>query len=150
MLTKISFQYPNPPIDIREALQMLPPDGSVPDLPDWQWIHVPGHTPGQIALFSEKDRLLISADAFVTVKQDSMYKVLMQKKEVCGPPVYLTTEWDAAYTSVKSLAELNPDAVISGHGTAMEGEELREGLENLIRNWKEVAVPEHGKWVRQE
>lgn len=150
MLAKISSLYPNKPIDIQEALQMLPPDGSVPDLPGWHWIHVPGHTPGQIALFREKDRLLISADAFVTVKQDSMYKVLVQKKEVCGPPVYLTTDWDEAYRSVKRLAELNPDTVISGHGTAMQGEELGEGLENLIRNWKEVAVPEHGKWVRQQ
>ena len=148
LLAKISSYYPNEPIDIQEALKMLPNDGSVPNLPDWEWIHVPGHSPGQIALFRKKDRLLISADAFVTVKQDSMYKVLVQKKEVCGPPVYLTTDWKAAYQSVKHLADLKPNIVIPGHGTAMEGEELRTGLENLIYNWNEVAVPDHGKWVR--
>lgn len=150
ILAKISSLYPVKPITIREALHALPMDGIVPGLSEWKWIHVPGHSPGQVALFREKDRLLISADAFVTVKQDSMYRVLVQKKEVCGPPVYLTTDWDAAYESAKRLAALNPETVIPGHGTAMQGEELREGLKNLIRNWNEVAVPEHGKWVKQE
>lgn len=147
MLAKISSLYPNEPVDIREALQVLPPDGSVPGLPDWAWVHVPGHTPGQVALFREEDRLLIAADAFVTVKQDSMYKVLMQKTEVCGPPVYLTTDWPTAHESVQRLAQLDPQTVITGHGTAMEGAELKEGLRNLLDRWSELAVPAHGKWV---
>ncbi|HYE55344.1 MAG TPA: MBL fold metallo-hydrolase [Chitinophagaceae bacterium] len=150
MLAKISSYYPNEPIDIHEALLALPADGSVPGLPDWEWIHVPGHTPGQVALFRRSDGLLLSADAFVTVKQDSMYKVLVQKEEVCGPPVYLTTDWDAAYESVRKLAMLDPQTVIAGHGTAMSGAELKEGLDNLVRNWNEVAVPDHGKWVKEE
>ena len=150
MLAKISSLYPNEPIDIHEALQALPPDGSVPFLPGWQWVHVPGHSPGQVAFFREEDGLLISADAFITVKQDSMYKVLMQKKEVCGPPVYLTTDWDAAYESVQRLEALNPQTVIPGHGTAMSGDELRIGLATLLNDWKELAVPDHGKWVREE
>jgi len=148
MLAKISKYYPNEPVDIHEALQALPPDGSIPFLPGWQWVHVPGHSPGQIALFRESDRLLISADAIVTVKQDSMYRVLIQKEEVCGPPVYLTTDWDTAYESVQRLVALNPQKLIPGHGTAMEGEELREGLQRLVKEWNDVAVPDHGKWVR--
>jgi glyoxylase-like metal-dependent hydrolase (beta-lactamase superfamily II) len=149
MLAKISSYYPNEPINISESLQMIPSDGTVPGLPDWQWLHVPGHTPGQIALFRGNDRLLISADALITTRQDSFYRVLIQKEEVCGPPVYFTTDWDAAYGSVKRLAALNPEIVISGHGTAMQGEDLKQGLHNLVRDWHEVAVPEHGKWVRQ-
>jgi glyoxylase-like metal-dependent hydrolase (beta-lactamase superfamily II) len=147
LLAKVSSLYPNEPIDIKEALQMLPPGGSIPYLPEWKWIHVPGHSPGQIALFREKDQVLISADAFVTVRQDSLYRVLIQKEEVCGPPVYLTTDWDNAYRSVQRLAALHPQIVISGHGTAMQGEELNEGLADLVTNWNEVAVPSHGKWV---
>lgn len=150
LLAKISSYYPIEPVNIKEALKPLPPDGSVPFLPDWKWLHVPGHTPGQIALFRVKDPLLVAADAFVSVRQDSMYRVLVQKKEVCGPPVYLTTDWDAAYQSVRKLAEHNPNIVITGHGQFMQGEDLKAGLENLVINWKEVAVPEHGKWVRQE
>lgn len=148
LLAKLSFLYPNEPIDIKEALQSLPTNGTIPELPGWEWIHVPGHSPGQIALFRKSDRVLISADAFVTVRQDSLYRVLIQKEEICGPPVYLTTDWDAAYRSVKRLAELDPETVISGHGTAMLGEALKEGLDNLINNWKDIAMPAHGKWVK--
>lgn len=150
MLAKISSIYPNEPIDITPALQELPADGSIPDLQDWRWIHTPGHSPGQVALFRESDATLISADAFITVEQDSMYKVLVQKKEVCGPPVYLTTDWRAAYESVQKLASLNPQLVVPGHGTAMNGAELTEGLRRLINEFETVAVPEHGKFVDKE
>lgn len=150
MLAKISSIYPHEPIDIREVLQTLPPDGSVPGLPDWRWIHVPGHSPGQIALFRDSDRTLISADAVITVRQDSMYKVLLQTKEVNGPPRYLTTDWPAAEASVRALEALNPLVMIPGHGTAMEGLDLAEGLRNLLVNWEEMAVPDHGKFVDEE
>lgn len=149
LLAKVSSIYPHEPIDITQALRALPADGSIPILPGWRWLHTPGHSPGQIALFRDSDRLLISADTFITVQQDSLYKVLLQKEEVCGPPVYLTTDWPAAYESVQKLAALEPATVIPGHGTAMHGTELREGLEKLISKWDEVAVPEHGKWVHK-
>jgi glyoxylase-like metal-dependent hydrolase (beta-lactamase superfamily II) len=147
LLAKISAIYPNEPIDITPALHTLPSDSTVPFLPGWKWLPTPGHSPGQIALYRESDGTLISADAFVTVKQDSMYKVLIQKKEVCGPPVYLTTDWEAAKTSVIRLQQLHPQVVIPGHGSAMEGQELTEGLQRLVNNFDEVAVPEHGKFV---
>jgi hypothetical protein len=79
-----------------------------------------------------------------------MYKVLVQQQEVCGPPVYLTTDWKLAYDSVKRMAALNPSIAITGHGTAMEGEELSTGLKNLVMNWDNEAVPSHGKWVKKQ
>lgn len=149
MLAKIAKVYPHEPVNIKAALKEMPSDGSVPFLEDWQWIHVPGHTPGHIALFRPKDHLLICGDAFTTVKQDSLYKVLVQKQEVCGPPVYFTPDWDAAYKSVKKLAALDPDMAITSHGTPMQGESLRDGLRNLVHHWHDVALPSHGKWVTQ-
>ncbi len=74
----------------------------------------------------------------------------MQQKEVCGPPVYLTTDWAATLDSVKKLADLNPEIVIPGHGAAMQGTELKDGLDKLLANWNDVAVPEHGKWVETQ
>ncbi len=150
MLAKISSIYPIEPIDISGILKEIPENGIIPELPEWTWIHVPGHSPGMIALFREKDRSLIAADAFVTVKQDSFYKVLVQKTEIHGPPVYLTTNWEMAEESVRKLEKLNPEVAITGHGTAMEGEELRDKLTYLKNNFKEVAVPSHGKFVRNE
>jgi glyoxylase-like metal-dependent hydrolase (beta-lactamase superfamily II) len=147
LLAKIAAYYPNESTDIREVLHPLPVDGTVPELPDWRWIHVPGHAPGQVAFFRNNDRLLLAADAFVTVRQDSLYKVLVQKTEVCGPPVYFTTDWKAAHESVWKLAALQPETVISGHGTAMTGPALRKGLQELLGHWDEEAVPDYGKWV---
>jgi glyoxylase-like metal-dependent hydrolase (beta-lactamase superfamily II) len=150
MLAKISAIYPNEPINIKQVLKSLPDDMTVPELPGWKWIHVPGHSPGQVAFFRESDQTLVSADAFITVKQDSMYKVLVQKKEVCGPPVYLTTDWEAAWDSVKRLYALQPQLVVPGHGTAMEGEELTKGLKTLVEDFETVAIPSHGKFVKDK
>ena len=82
------------------------------------------------------------------MKQDSFYKVLIQKEEVNGPPVYLTTDWDAARDSVKKLEALQPELVISGHGTAMGGPDLSKGLKYLAENFDKAAIPEHGRYVK--
>ena len=66
-----SFLLPNRGIDLGKRVQPLPADGTVPGLPEWRWIHTPGHSPGHVSLFREQDRTLIPGDAFVTVKQES-------------------------------------------------------------------------------
>lgn len=150
MLAKISSVYPHQPIDIRGVVLPLSTDHSVNDLPEWKWIHTPGHSPGHVSFFRERDRLLLSGDAFITVKQDSFYNVLVQKKEINGPPRYLTTDWKAARESVEKLRALQPEIVIPGHGSAMEGAELKEGLDGLAENFEELAVPDYGKYVDRE
>jgi glyoxylase-like metal-dependent hydrolase (beta-lactamase superfamily II) len=147
MLARLSSVYPHEAIDIKENLQPLPVGGRVPFLPEWEWIHVPGHAPGQVAFYRSRDRVLISADAIITVRQDKLYNVLMQKQEVNGPPRYLTTDWLAAKASAKKLQELDPAVLIPGHGTAMQGPELKEGLQYLVQNFDSFAIPGHGKFV---
>ncbi|MNR18936.1 putative metallo-hydrolase YflN [compost metagenome] len=116
-------------------------------MPGWRWIHTPGHTPGHVSLFREKDRALLAGDAFVTVEQDSLYKVITQKKQLTGPPVYFTTDWYAAEKSVRKLEALKPRIVITGHGEPMSGEELTIGLSRLAADFKQIAVPDHGRYV---
>jgi len=147
MLAKMSFIYPNKPIDISPALKTLPSDQTVPHLPGWKWYHTPGHTPGHVSFFRETDRLLLAGDAFITVRADSFYKVLVNKEEVNGPPRYLTTDWNAAKKSVELLASLNPEVAVTGHGAAMHGEALKSGLKDLVENFDEIALPSHGKYV---
>jgi glyoxylase-like metal-dependent hydrolase (beta-lactamase superfamily II) len=53
MLAKISSYYPNEPVNIHEGLQSLPPDGTIPFLEGWQWVHVPGHTPDRWHFFAK-------------------------------------------------------------------------------------------------
>lgn len=147
LIAKMSAAFPVEPINLASHIHSLPTDGAVPHLPDFKWIHVPGHTPGQVALFREKDRLLIAADAFVTTKQESLYHVLTQKKELSGPPRYLTTDWPAAKESVQKLASLEPIIAVTGHGPLMQGAELTEKLKHLADQFDELAVPSHGKFV---
>lgn len=147
MVSRMSLVFPTDPIDITDRLKPLPGDGTVPRLPDFKWIHVPGHTKGQVAFFRETDGLLISADAFVSTNQDNLYDVVTQKMEISGPPRYLTTDWKAAKDSVEKLLQLDPKYAITGHGAAALGEELLQGLNYLVQNWEEVAVPDRGKYV---
>lgn len=147
LLAKLSFIYPTAPIDIEAHLQPLPSDHSVPFMPDWVWVPSAGHSPGHVSFYRATDHSLISGDAFTTVRQDSLYKVLIQKEEVNGPPRYLTTDWQAAWESVKNLELLQPALVVPGHGQPMRGEELREGLKTLVEAFDRIAIPDHGKYV---
>ncbi|MFD1038281.1 MBL fold metallo-hydrolase [Virgibacillus byunsanensis] len=147
ILAKISPMYPNQPINLSNVVKALPEDNSVPGLEEWKWVHTPGHTPGHVSFYRENDGVLISGDAFITVRQDSFYNVLMQNAEVNGPPRYLTTDWQEAWESVKTLAELQPKMVVSGHGPSMNGEKLTNGLTKLVQDFDQLAIPDYGKYV---
>lgn len=147
LIAKMSPIFPHESIQLGSNVSTLPSDGSVPHMPGFHWIHTPGHSPGHISLFRSEDGALIVGDAFVTVKQESLYKVLTQTKEISGPPRYLTTDWQAAYESVKKLKELRPSVAITGHGLAMEGEELTENLQKLVDDFDQIALPNHGKYL---
>ncbi|MCT2536524.1 MBL fold metallo-hydrolase [Aquibacillus koreensis] len=150
MVAKMSPLFPNEPIDLGSSIEKLPSDGSIPHMPDFKWVHTPGHTPGHVSLFREKDRALIVGDAFVTVKQDSLYKVLTQEQEINGPPRYLTTDWKAAKESVDKLEALKPSVAVTGHGKPMSGEQLTNSLAQLARDFDRIAVPDHGKYVDKD
>lgn len=143
----LSFTYPNKAIDLGARVRELPADASVPHMPGWRAVHVPGHTPGQVAFFRDTDRCVIAGDAFVTTKQESLYAVMTQKEEVQGPPAYFTPEWIEARRSVEKLAALRPEIAATGHGPVMRGEELRSGLEALVRDFDEIALPDQGRYV---
>ncbi|MEH6991330.1 MBL fold metallo-hydrolase [Neobacillus drentensis] len=130
-----------------EQVKAFPQDGSIPHMQGWKWIHIPGHTSGHVSLFREADRALIAGDAFVTVKQESLYKVLTQTQEISGPPLYYTTDWKAAYQSVKILEALKPEVAVTGHGLPMNGKELRENLSYFTANFKEIATPKNCRYT---
>ncbi|MDY0395292.1 hypothetical protein RWE15_13745 [Virgibacillus halophilus] len=97
--------------------------------------------------FNKQKGLLLAGDAFITVKQDSFWKVLEQYAEINGPPRYLTPDWKQAKDSVQKLASLHPKKAITGHGPPMEGKELKDGLQALVDHFEEKAVPDYGKFV---
>ncbi|PWW05110.1 glyoxylase-like metal-dependent hydrolase (beta-lactamase superfamily II) [Paenibacillus cellulosilyticus] len=147
LVAKLSPWFPNEPIDLGARVTSLPADGSIPEMPGWKWIHTPGHTPGHVSLFRDADKALIAGDAFVTVKQESIYKVFTQKAEISGPPKYFTTDWQAAFHSVRRLAALQPTVAVTGHGVPLSGGELAASLQKLVTDFDRIAVPEQGKHV---
>lgn len=140
LVAKLSPWFPNEPIQIGNRVHMLPQDGTIPFLPEWKWLLTEGHTPGHISLFHESTRALVAGDAFVTVKQESVYKVFMQELEINGPPKYFTSDWQAAKASVRRLAKLGPAFAITGHGKPVEGEALSSGLQRLSDNFDRLAL----------
>ncbi|MDG5789643.1 MBL fold metallo-hydrolase [Evansella sp. AB-P1] len=147
MVAKLSSLFPNEPINLGSYVQALPADGRVPEMPEFKWIHTPGHTPGHVSLFREKDRVLIVGDAFVTVKQESLYSVLTQELEISGPPRYLTPDWQRSWESVKKLEQLRPAVAVTGHGLPMIGKDLEGNLSKLANDFDKLAIPDYGKYV---
>lgn len=147
LMSLLSFTYPRGPIDVADRLLVLPEDGSIPVLPEWRYYHTPGHAPGHISLFRERDKLLLAGDAFVTTCQESAFSVMMQKRELHGPPKYYTYNWQSSEHSVKLLADLDPEIAATGHGKPMAGEALRQGLRHLVENFRAEAVPSSGRYV---
>ncbi|WP_047153475.1 MBL fold metallo-hydrolase [Aneurinibacillus tyrosinisolvens] len=141
LVAKMSPLFPRHGIDLGSHARKLPSDGSIPVMPGWRWIHTPGHTPGHISFFRDADRVLLAGDAFVTVKQESLYKVITQEQELNGPPAYFTPDWQAAWESVKRLEALKPSIAVTGHGLPMSGESLSQGLERLARDFDRISIP---------
>lgn len=150
MMAVMSRFFTRGPIDITGHARVLPENGDVPGLmPNWRWFHTPGHSPGHISLYDERERVVIAGDAFVTTKQESATAVLMQREYVNGPPAYFTPDWRAARDSVRELADLEPKIAATGHGVPMRGEKMRWQLGQLARNFETAAMPRHGRYVRK-
>lgn len=142
----LSRLYPRGPIDITTHLELLPDTGTVPHLPEWRWIHTPGHTAGHVSLFRERDRTLLAGDAVTTTKQESLMAVATQRRELHGPPAYYTQDWVSAAASVQKLAALNPEVLATGHGQPMRGSMMRDELRALAAEFERREVPSVGRY----
>ena len=148
LMTLLSPLYPRDPIDLGTRLRALPSsmDGRLTDLaemPGWQLLATPGHTPGHVSLFRTEDRTLVVGDAFCSTKPESFFEAaLAQQPELHGPPAYFTSDWQAAQTSVQQLAALQPKTVAPGHGKPLTGPDVAEQLQELATRFTEAATPE--------
>jgi glyoxylase-like metal-dependent hydrolase (beta-lactamase superfamily II) len=149
-MARMSMVYPTGPFDLRGYERALPADGTVPRLPGWTWIDMPGHTPGHISLFRSSDRTLIVGDAFCTVRAESFLAVATQAPELHGPPAYFTTDWDAAAASVRRLAALEPNCVAPGHGQPASGPTMMRALKTIADDFALLARPREGRYVDTE
>src|SRR5690349_3467370 len=145
-MSAMSFLYPKGPIDLGSSVRALPADGSVPGMQGWRWIPTPGHSPGHVSFVRDVDRTVIAGDAFTTTRQESAIAVFNQRREMHGPPMYFTPDWDAARTSLRHLADYAPTAAITGHGPPMRSAMLQSELRRLASHFDEWARPAHGRY----
>jgi len=150
LMSLLSPLYPRGPIDLGTRLRALPTlqtdRTAAADLPGWEILHTPGHTPGHVSLFREEDGTLLVGDAFCTTKPESFFEAaLAQQPELHGPPSYFTSDWESARQSVQRLAKLNPTVVAPGHGKPLSGPTVPDALRMLAANFDAVSVPENQK-----
>ncbi|MEO6453899.1 MAG: MBL fold metallo-hydrolase [Ginsengibacter sp.] len=147
LMSLMACLYPYKPINISNRVHILPDSGRVPGLPEWKYIHTPGHAPGHVSLYRESDNVLIAGDAFVTTKAESVLSTIVQYKKISGPPKYFTYDWILAKESVKKLMMLEPEIAAAGHGKPMHGEALRTSLHTLSEHFYKSAVPSRGRYI---
>jgi glyoxylase-like metal-dependent hydrolase (beta-lactamase superfamily II) len=84
-------------------------------------VHVPGHTPGSIALHFPSERLLICGD------------VINHRGSQLGPPPKpFTADMDQALASLRRLAGLEFDVLCPGHGLPLVGG-AGEAVRTMVR-----------------
>ena len=97
------------------------------DVAGFEVVHIPGHAPGQIALWRASDRLALVSDTTYFV--DSMKFKPVDWANV--PNRVFNQDHDQAIESLRKLAALEPRIVAAGHSEPMSGEpaEMRMLLE---------------------
>jgi hydroxyacylglutathione hydrolase len=73
-------------------------------------IETPGHSPGHLAYFRERDRLLIVGDVLRNISYLTLQPGLAE------PPEIFTLDAAQNRDSARKLADLNPRTVLFGHG----------------------------------
>jgi glyoxylase-like metal-dependent hydrolase (beta-lactamase superfamily II) len=90
-------------------------------------LDTPGHTPGHIAFWRERDRVLICGDVFFNM---NLFTTLPGLHEPLGP---LTADPARNRESMRRLADLEPAIVGFGHGPVLTdaAPKLRAFVEGL-------------------
>ena len=113
---------PTPPCQVDTPLQ----NGAIVNALDGlQVIHVPGHTPGSIALYQAEQRILFCGDAIFHHGSSS------GGGRIAPPPRIFSVAPDQAEASARKLAALPVEVACFGHGEPIlegAGERLREAL----------------------
>jgi hydroxyacylglutathione hydrolase len=97
-------------------------------------IHFPGHAPGLIGLWRERDRVALVSDVIYLIDSARLGKPLPRGEASVPHPAW---GWDHAKAkeSVRKLAALEPSVVAAGHAEPLRGSNLRETLERAAEKY---------------
>lgn len=130
--------------DLGKYVRILPPGGHIPGIQNWAWFYTPGHSPGHISLFRARDGVLLAGDAFITVDADSWLAMVSRQIKISRPGTPITCNWEEAEKSVKTLARLRAQVLITGHGHPIQGPDAADRLAEFAEHF---PVPDHGRYV---
>ena len=118
--------------------------GAVPGLNDWQWIFTPGHSPGHVVLWRERDRVLLAGDAVATMNMDSYAEMFAQTPRLARSGAPFICDWPSARASTQTVADLKPQVLACGHGQPITGENVADDLADFAVNF---PMPAKGRYV---
>lgn len=90
-------------------------------------IHTPGHTPGHISLYYEKDKLLLGAD--------SIYKHVFGAEGMYISAPQVSMDPTTAIVSAQRLSKVNFDKLLMAHQDSPLLERAREVVEKLVAEY---------------
>lgn len=111
------FSYRPPTITLSERLTLYAGDHT------FQLIHVPGHTPYQVAVFIPEERVVFTSDNVFHRVQTWLHQALPY-------------EW---LDSLKKLEELEADVLVPGHGTICDRSYIPE-MSAFIQAWIDAVT----------
>lgn len=125
---------------LEPVVRAFDPLRGVPGMPEWVGVPTPGHTAGHLSLFRPRDRVLLSGDAMVTARIDTVTHLVTRRQGLSGPPWYTTWDTDAARRSMAQLADLAPNVVGSGHGRPMTGLGTADAVADFVERVRASAA----------
>lgn len=98
-------------------------DGS--EVSGFRVIETPGHSPGHISFFRERDGVLIAGDVIFNLNP------FTGRRGLQFPPDLFTVDPELNRASARKLAELGPSLICFGHGRPVEAKELTAFLQGF-------------------
>jgi glyoxylase-like metal-dependent hydrolase (beta-lactamase superfamily II) len=109
--------WAGPPCPVQRVLH----DGD--QVADFRVVHTPGHTPGHVIYFRERDRLAVAGDVLANIN------FLTRQPGLLEPPSYFSVDRRLNRRSIRLLYDLRPALICFGHGPPLR--DLAQ-LEHLV------------------
>lgn len=97
-------------------------------------IDAPGHSPGQVAYWRERDRVLVLGDVL------NGMNLITGRPGLHEPPLLFTVDPELNRRSIRKLAELHPETICFGHGPAMRGTTVFQEAVKALLKLDEIRV----------
>ena len=99
-------------------------------------IHTPGHTPGHIIFFRERDGVVLAGDLLANIN------FLTRKVALQEPPGFFTADREQNRRSIQLLIDLRPKLVCFGHGPPLRNPELLDEFAGRLARRRVAFLPQ--------